>query len=426
MIMDIHQIREQFPILKRKVNGFPLVYFDNAATTQKPRMVVDGMVDFYYNHYANIHRGVHTLSVEASEMVDSARKKVAKFIGADNDNEVIFVRNATEGLNLAMYTIGEELVTSGDNCVVSVMEHHSNLVPWQMLCKKRSAGLRVIEIDESGRLILNGKIKKGDGCDMGGLFDLIDNKTKILALSMVSNVTGVVNPITRIIDKVREEHPGVVIVLDASQAVGHMTVDTGKIGADIIVFSGHKMYGPTGVGVLWGDKKLLNRMKPFLYGGDMISEVKLSGTTFADLPNKFEAGTPAIAEIVGLGYAVDFLGQYGMNIVEQTEMAMFGYLWNKMNELGDKGIVRLIGPKDLESRVALLSFVVEGVHAHDVATYLDSKGIAVRSGQHCAAPLVRSFGELATVRISLSFANTTDEIDYCVEQIMNAYTYFVK
>jgi cysteine desulfurase / selenocysteine lyase len=423
--MDIQKIRDQFPILKREINNKPLVYFDNAATTQKPVRVVESIVDFYYKHNANIHRGVHTLSVEATDMVDKSRKEMADFIGA-NPNEVIFLRNATEALNLIMYTLGEREVRSGDNLVITMMEHHSNLVPWQMLCKKKNAEFRVAEIDEEGKLLLQGKMSKQGDYIVGGIMNLIDSKTKLVVLSMASNVTGVINPIKRIIDEIRKINERVYIVLDASQIVGHMEINVNKTGGDFVVFSGHKMYGPTGVGVLWGKKEILNTMPPFLYGGDMISEVRLSETFFAQIPNKFEAGTPAIAEIVALGEAVRFLQELGMNEINKREQELLDYLFSGLKKLEQKNILKIIGPKNTVEHGALLSFVVSGVHAHDVATYLDSKGIAIRSGQHCAAVLVKSFGEIATARISLCFFNTTQEIDYCIECIEESYNYFVK
>lgn len=418
--MNVLQIREDFPILKREIDGKKLVFLDSAATSQKPKQVIRAMVDYYEKHNANIHRGVYRLSEEATGMVDNARKAIAKFIGA-LEEEVIFVRNASEAVNLLMYTWGEAHIGEGDGVVVSMLEHHSNFVPWQVLVKKKGAQLRVIKINDEGDLVESeGAVERvGSEIDVvvGPLSKLLDKGTKIVALTAVSNALGTKVDLQRVVSLVKEKAPQAIILVDGSQLVPHQRVRVGEMGIDFMVFSGHKMLGPTGIGVLWGKKKLLEEMPPFLYGGDMIGEVTLGKTTWNELPWKFEAGTPHIEGIIGLGAAVNYLSGVGMEKVEEYERELTEYGLEKMGELEEKGVVTIYGPRDAGKRAGVITFNVCGVHPHDTAQVLDSFGIAVRSGQHCAAPVVTSYGVPAMVRASLYLYNTKEELDYLVEKI---------
>ena len=419
-MFDIRKVRADFPILSRKVGDAPLVYLDSAATSQKPKQVLEAINDFYTKHNANIHRGVHTLSAEATAMVDAARGKVAKFINAKTE-EVIFVRNATEGLNLIAYTWGRENIKKGDVVVVSLLEHHSNLVPWQILCEEVGAHLRIIEIDNEGRLILDGagttQLTGKLTVTTGGLASLLDERVKLVAVTAVSNVLGTITPLAEISALIKKKAPQAKLVIDGAQLVPHMKTDVAKLGADFMAFSGHKMLGPTGSGVIWGKKEILEGMKPFLYGGDMIGEVKLTGTTWAGPPSKFEAGTPDIAGIIGLGAAVDYLTNLGMENVREHEKELIGYALGEMGKLEKEGLVTIYGPRSAEERGGVLTFNVKGVHAHDAAQVLDKYGIAVRSGQHCGAPIVERFKEMAMARASFYVYTSKEEIDFLIEKI---------
>ncbi len=420
-MIDVNKIRADFPILERRIGETPLVYLDSAATSQKPRQVLDAINEFYTKHNANIHRGVHTLSAEATAMVDEAREKVAKFVNGRNE-EVIFVRNATEGLNLVVYSWGRANIKKGDVVVVSLLEHHSNLVPWQVICEEVGAQLRVVEIDGQGRLILEerGTTELSDGklaVTTGGLADLLDEKVKLVAVTAVSNVLGTITQLSAIRKQLSARAPQAKLLVDGAQLVPHMPVDVTKLGADFVAFSGHKMLGPTGSGVLWGKREVLSEMKPFLYGGDMIGEVRLAGTSFAGLPNKFEAGTPDIAGIIGLGAAVDYLSDLGMENIREHERELIAYGLLQMEKLEKDGLVTIYGPRNAEERGGVLTFNVVGVHAHDAAQVLDKYGIAVRSGQHCGAPIVERFKELAMARASFYVYTTKEEIDFLIEKI---------
>ena len=420
-MFDTQKIREDFPILERKINKAPLVYLDSAATSQKPKQVLDAINGFYTKHNANIHRGVHTLSVEATKMVDEAREKVARLINAKTD-EVIFVRNATEGLNLVAYSWARQNIKNGDVIVISLLEHHSNMVPWQVICEEVGAHLRVVEVDDEGRLVLEGlgTTELAGGklvVTTGGLSSLLDEKVKLVAVTAVSNVLGTITPMEEVKKLMKRKAPGAKLLVDGAQMVPHMKTDVVKLGADFMVFSGHKMLGPTGSGVLWGKREILNEMKPFLYGGDMIAEVALTGTTFTGLPNKFEAGTPDIAGIVGLGAAVDYLSGLGMDNIREHEKDLIAYALGKMKDLEAEGLVEIFGPRDPNQRGGVLTFNVVGVHAHDVAQVLDKYGIAVRSGQHCGAPIVERFKTLAMARASFYVYTTREEIDFLIEKI---------
>src|SRR3989338_1624040 len=403
-MFDVKKVREDFPILSRKIGGAPLVYLDSAATSQKPRQVLEAIVDFYTKHNANIHRGVHTLSTEATGMVDEDRGKVAKFINAGTE-EIIFVRNATEGLNLVAYSWGRANIKKGDVVIVSLLEHHSNLVPWQILCKEVGAHLRIIEVDDEGKLKL------------GSLEELLDGRVKLVAVTAVSNVLGTITPLAEISALMKKKAAAAKLVIDGAQLVPHMKTDVAKLGADFMAFSGHKMLGPTGSGVIWGKKEILEGMKPFLYGGDIIGEVKLTGTTWAGLPSKFEAGTPDIAGIIGLAAAVDYLTNLGMENFRQNEKELIGYALGKMEKLEKEGLVTIYGPRSAEERGGVLTFNVVGVHAHDAAQVLDKYGIAVRSGQHCGAPIVERFKEMAMARASFYIYTSKGEIDFLIEKI---------
>jgi len=422
-MFDVEKVRNDFPILKRKIHGHDLVFLDSGATSQKPESVLSAMNDYYHNTNANIHRGVYELSSESTRLVDEARGKIAAFIGAKKE-EIIFTRNASESINLVMYSWGKENIGSGDAVLVSRLEHHSNLVPWQELCREKGAELRIIDVDANGNLKMTGDEKKtvtenGLTVRLGSFESLLDDKIKMFAITGASNVLGTRPDIQNMIKRVKRATGEAKVLVDASQMVPHMKVNVNVLGADFLVFSGHKMLGPTGVGVLWGKNEILSKMKPFLFGGDMIGEVKLTGATWADIPSRFEAGTPDIAGIVGLGAAIDYLNKLGMENVQIYEKSLMDYALQKMSVLENEGVIKMYGPKDAEDRGGALPFNITGVHAHDAAQILDSFGIAVRSGQHCAAPLVTGFGVPAMVRVTFYIYNTIGEIDYLVEKIRN-------
>lgn len=419
-MFDIAKVRNDFPILEREINTHPLVYLDSAATSQKPRQVIDSLVDYYENHNANVHRGIHALSEEATSMAEGARKKVADFIGARSEKEVIFVRNASEAINLVMYSWGEENIKRGDVVVVGYQEHHSNLVPWQVLCEKKGAILRVIATDKEGKLVINSNgsdVIEEEGVEIGSLESVLDNQVKLLALTAVSNVLGTVNDMEKIYEMKRRLSADAKFLVDASQSVPHMKVDVKLLKCDFLVFSGHKMLGPTGIGVLWAREEILKEMKPFLYGGDMISEVKLWSSKWNELPWKFEAGTPHIEGMVGMGAAIDYLNDLGMQNVWEHEQGLIKYALEKGKELEEKGWIEIYGPRDYKERGGVFTFNVKGVHAHDSAQVLDSFGIAVRSGQHCGAPITERLGVMATTRASFYVYTTKEEIDFLFEKI---------
>lgn len=396
---DAHAIRRDFPILARQVHGHPLVYLDNAATTQKPQAVIDAIVDYYTSTNANIHRGVHELSMHASRLHDDARRKVKSFLNATDLAEIIFVRGATEGINLVASTFGRQCVGPGDEVLITAMEHHSNIVPWQVLCEQQGARLRVAPIDDRGQL------------QWDKFEQLVGERTKLVAVGHVSNALGTVNPIRDIVDLAHRH--GAAVVVDGAQAAAHMTVDVQDLGCDFYVLSGHKLYGPTGIGALYGRRELLESMPPWQTGGDMISSVTFEHTTYNSLPHKFEAGTPDIAGAIGLGAAIDYLGQLDWQSVFNYEDELLKYATDAVSSIDG---VRIIGTAD-EKR-AVVSFVVEGVHPHDIGTILDFEGIAVRTGHHCAQPVMERLGIPATTRISLGLYNTRDDIDAAVAAIV--------
>ncbi|MBI2599000.1 cysteine desulfurase [Candidatus Curtissbacteria bacterium] len=389
-------LREDFPILSRKVNGKPLVYLDNAATSQKPRQVLEAMDDYWRKHNANVHRGIHTLSVEATERLEDARKKVADFVGVKDAREIVFVRNATEAINLVAYSWGRLNIGRGDEIVLTVAEHHSNFVVWQQLALENGAVLKIVPVDENGEI------------DLAAFKKALTKKTKLVTFFHVSNVLGTVNDVHRLSGIVHRKAPRAVVVVDGAQAVPHMPVNIDSIGCDFYVFTGHKMLGPTGIGVLWGRREFLEAMPPFLFGGEMISKVSLGRSSWNELPWKFEAGTPNIAGAIGLGAAVDYLTALGMGNVRKHEMELTEYALKQLGKIDD---VIIYGSKDSEKRGGVIAFNVGPVHAHDVASILDSEGIAIRSGHHCAQPLMEFLGIESAARASFYIYNTKEEVD---------------
>jgi cysteine desulfurase/selenocysteine lyase len=395
---DVERIREDFPILKQKVHGKPLVYLDNAATSQKPRRVIDTIANYYLSENSNIHRGVHELSQRATEDYEKARVKVQRFLNAAYAHEIIFVRGATEGINLVAQTYGRANVGPGDEVVISAFEHHSNIVPWQILCGEKGAKLRVAPINDDGELI------------MSEFERLLNERTKIVAVGHVSNALGSINPARSIVEIAHRR--GIPVLFDGAQAAPHMHLDVQAIDCDFYALSGHKMYGPTGIGVLYGKTKLLEAMSPYQGGGDMISSVTFEKTTYNVLPYKFEAGTPDIAGVIGLGAAIDYLNEIGMDHIAAHEHDLVLYGTNALRSIPG---VRIIGTA--REKAGVISFVIEGVHPHDVGTVLDQEGIAVRTGHHCAQPVMDRFSVPATSRASFGLYNTRAEIDRLVEGI---------
>ncbi len=392
---------KDFPILKRKFNGKRLVYLDSAATSQKPRRVINALKEFYEKYNANVHRGVYKLSEEATQKYEAARAKIASFVGARAE-EIVFTKNCTEALNLLAYSLGKEL-KAGDEILISQMEHHSNFVPWQQIALERGAKLRFVEITRDGKLNLQ------------NLKQQLNKKTKVVALTHVSNVLGTINPIKSIAETIRKNSKALFVV-DGAQAVGHMPVDVKKLGADFYAFSGHKMLGPLGIGCLYGKRELLEKMKPFLYGGKMIKEVSFAGTTFAEPPYKFEAGTQPIAEVVALGAAVEYIRSIGIEKIEAHDKELLRYALKKLGEIPD---VEIYGPKsqDAKDRGAVISFNIKGVHSHDVATILDSEGVAIRGGHHCCMPLMSILKIPGAARASFHVYNTKEDVDALIAGI---------
>lgn len=400
--LSIENIRKDFPILKRKVrDNKPLVYLDNASTTQKPKQVIDAITNYYNNYNANIHRSVYSIAEEATEAYEKVRDKVAKFLNISKREEIIFVRGTTEGINLVAYAWGRKHIKEGDIIVTTEYEHHSNIVPWQLLVKEKGAKLEYIEINDNGELILDQLDKY-----------LATGKVKLVVFSLMSNVLGTISDAEKIISKCHEA--GVKTLVDAAQAVPHMSVDVTKLGCDFFAFSAHKMLGPTGIGVLWVRKSVLETMDPFHGGGDMIREVHKYETTWNDLPYKFEAGTPNIADVIGFGSAIDYLSQLGMEAVRKHEMELTQYALDKMSQI--KGIV-IYGPKDVSKRGGVISFNFHDVHPHDVATIVDREGIAIRSGHHCAQVLMEKLNVAATNRASFYIYNTKQDVDKLIQSL---------
>lgn len=436
------KIRNQFPFLKRKFRGRSLAYLDNASTTQKPQVVIDAISDVYKNHYANIHRGVYDLSQEATEAYEGVRKKVAKFIGAKDSAEVIFTRNTTESINLLANCLqGPTLpglqgwsLSDGDEILLTEMEHHSNIVPWQLIAGRLTRiNNSQLTIDRKSKIKIKYiPINKGGGLDAGSLDKMVTGKTKILSITLMSNVLGTINDVATIIKKARKICPSLIAIVDAAQAAAHIKLDVDKLGADFVAFSAHKMYGPTGVGVLWGKKTLLDSMPPFMGGGDMILSVGFDETTFNEVPWKFEAGTPSIADVIAFGKAIEFVEGIGFSRIQKHESDLTDYALselskipevkiygasfeNKVSTLRDKPQGRTLF--SMLNRGPVIAFNVDGIHPHDVASILNEEAVAIRSGHHCAQPLMSVLGEVAVCRASFGIYNTIEEVDRLVEGI---------
>ena len=398
MSFEVNKIRQDFPILSQKIYNRPLVYFDNAATTQRPQQVIDALTRTYVEYYGNIHRAAHFLADKATQAYEETREKVRQLINAEAREQIIFTKGATEGINLAAFSYGEAFVGEGDEIIVSEMEHHSNIVPWQLMAARKKAKIVMLPMDDDGRLLV-------EHLDL-----LITNKTKIIAVGHVSNVLGTINPIKQIIEKAHSR--GVHVLIDGAQAVPHMRIDVQALDADFYVFSAHKMYGPNGVGVLYGKKELLDQIPPYQGGGEMISEVSFAGTSFNELPYKFEAGTPNISGVIAFGAAIDYLQNIGLGTVAAVETEILKYATSEMMKIPG---MRIYGTQAAKS--GAISFNVEGLHFFDLGTMLDKFGIAVRTGHHCADPLMDHFGIQGTARVSFAFYNTKEEVDLFIEAL---------
>ena len=394
---NVLKLREQFPILNQSVNGKPLIYLDNAATNQKPLSVINSISSYYETINSNVHRGLHTLSERATEAYEGSREKVRDFINANSTNEIVFVRGTTEGVNLAASTFGKANVNEGDEIIVTEMEHHSNLVPWQNLCREKNAVLKYIQVNEEGELILD------------DLEKLITEKTKIISVVYISNTLGTINPVKEIIETAHRHN--VPVMLDAAQAAPHLKIDVKDLDCDFLAFSGHKIYGPTGIGVLYAKEKFLEEMPPYQFGGEMIKSVSYEQTVYNDLPYKFEAGTPNISGAISLAAAIDFINSTGLEVIAGQEKKLFDHAMNSMNEMGG---IRFIGTA--KEKASVISFLIEGIHPYDTGSILDNLGIAVRTGFHCTQPLIEQRYKLpGTVRASFAVYNTKEEIDIFAE-----------
>ena len=393
---DVQRVRHDFPILWQKVHGKPLVYLDNAATSQKPQVVIDALRRYYEQDNANIHRGVHFLSERATEEYEAARRTVQSFLHAADSSEIIFVRGATEAINLVAQTYGRKHVHAGDEVLITAMEHHSNIVPWQMLCEEKGARLRVVPITDSGELLLE------------NFKELLGPRTKIVSVTHVSNALGTINPIRTMIEMAHREK--IPVLVDGAQAVPHLTVDVQALDCDFYVFSGHKVYGPTGIGILYGKSALLDAMPPYQGGGDMISSVTFEKTIYNKLPYKFEAGTPHIAGAIGLAAAIDYVQNLGMDRVTSYEHELLAYATQAMSVVPG---IRLFGTAP--EKAGVISFLLENIHPHDIGTILDQEGIAIRTGHHCAQPVMQRFDIAATARASFALYNTREEVDALIE-----------
>ena len=395
---NVNKIRNDFPILKQQVNGCPLVYLDNGATSQKPQSVIDAIVNYYSTTNSNVHRGVHTMRQQATDGYEGARAKVRQFINASDDREIIFTRNTTEGINLVAHSYGRQNIGPGDDIIVSNMEHHSNIVPWQMLCEETGANLRVVPIDDAGELLMDEYEK------------MLSSRTKLVSITHVSNALGTILPAAQIA-RMAHAH-GAPILFDGAQAVPHMPVDVQELDCDFYVFSGHKLFGPTGIGILYGKAEYLEAMPPFLGGGEMIKSVTFEKTIYNDLPYKFEGGTPDIAGAIGLGAAIDYVNDLGFDQITAHEDELLRYGTDALSTI--EGL-KIIGTA--EHKAGILSFVMDLAHPHDIGTILDEQGIAVRTGHHCAQPVMQRFQIPATARASLAFYNTKEDIDALVKGI---------
>ncbi len=389
---DIDKIREDFPILTRKINGKPLIYFDNAATAQKPQVVIDAITHYYEYQNANVHRGVHTLSQEMTVEYEKARETIQQHLNAKHPHEIIFTKGATDAINLVAHSFGKKYISAGDEIIVSVMEHHSNILPWQMLCEEKGAVLKVIPINDSGELLMD-EYKK-----------LLNEKTKIVAVTHISNVLGTINPVKEIIDLAHEKN--IAVLIDGAQSVAHTMVDVQKLDCDFYCFSGHKLFGPTGSGVLYGKEKYLNAMPPYQVGGGTIKTVTFEKTEYADLPLKFEAGTPHLAGGIGLAAAINYVNNLGIENIAAYEKELLEYATDELNKIEG---VKIIGTA--KNKASVLSFVVEGIHNYDLGVLLDTQGVAVRTGHHCAQPLLQHYNLQGVIRASFAFYNTKEDVD---------------
>ena len=400
-IFDVNIARELFPILNREVNNKLMVYLDNAATSQKPQSVIDALTNYYSNYNANIHRGIHTLAEEATAAYEATRVTAQEFINAASAEEIIFTRGTTEGINLIAYTWGRQNIHAGDEIIISGMEHHSNIVPWQILCEEKKAILKIIPVTDDGEL------------DLDEYKNLLSSKTKLVSIVHVSNALGTVNPVKEIIDAAH--HFGAVVMVDGAQSTVHLDIDVQKMNCDFFAFSGHKVYGPTGIGVLYGKKEILERMPVFMGGGEMIKEVTFAKTTYNDLPYKYEAGTPNIADTIALRTALDFITETGKVFVRKHENELLEYATEQMEAIPG---LKIIGKA--KEKVSLVSFVIKNIHPQDIGVLLDNQGIAVRTGHHCTQPLMARFGIPGTVRASFAMYNTKEEIDRLVTGLQKA------
>ncbi len=396
--MSFKNIKKDFPILEQKVNGKNLVYLDSAATTQKPKEVINSLNNYYKETNSNIHRGVHTLSQKATEKYEKARVMIANFIDATSSKEIIFVRGATEAVNLVASSYVKPLLMENDEIIISQMEHHANIVPWQMVCEEKKAKLKIIPIDENGELIIN------------KFNELINKKTKFISLNHVSNSLGTINPIKKIIDMAHQKN--IKIMIDGAQAVQHLEISMKDIDADFYCFSGHKMYAPTGIGILYGKKELLEQMPPYQGGGDMIKSVTFEKTTYNDIPNRFEAGTPNISGAIALGKAIEYINKIGISNINKHEEDLLNYATSKLKKINK---VKIIG--EAKEKAAVISFIIEGIHPHDIGTIMDSHGIAIRAGHHCTQPIMDFYNVPATARASFAIYNTKEDVDELVKAI---------
>jgi cysteine desulfurase/selenocysteine lyase len=399
--LDVYAIRRQFPVLNREVKGKSLVYLDNAATSQKPQVVIDALVNYYSNYNANIHRGIHTLAEEATLAFENTRDAVQQFINAESREQIIFTRGTTEGINLVAYTWGRQNIKAGDEIIISTMEHHSNIVPWQILCEENGATLKIIPISDEGELLMNEYEK------------LVSPKTKLVSIVHVSNALGTVNPVKQMIDVAHKA--GAVVLVDGAQSAVHLDIDVLEMDCDFFVFSSHKLYGPTGVGVLYGKKHLLESMPVFNGGGEMIKEVTFEKTTYNELPYKYEAGTPNIADTIALKTALDFIHKTGKEKIRRHEEELLAYVTVQLEQIPG---LKIIGKA--KEKVSVVSFVIDGIHPQDIGILLDNRGIAVRTGHHCAQPLMNRFGITGTVRASFAVYNTKEEIDELIIGLQKA------
>lgn len=396
--MNQKQIIDQFPILKQKINQFPFVYFDNAATSQKPQMVIDRLVNYYSNFNSNIHRGVHKLSQQATDAYEHARMSVQEFIHASSSKEIIFTKGTTDSINLLAFSLGETFILEGDEIIVSELEHHSNIVPWQMLCERKKAILRVIPVTDEGELRMDEFVK------------LLNKQTRLVAIGHVSNALGTVNPVKEIIDLAHKNNS--LVLIDGAQAVAHLKVDVQQLDCDFYAFSSHKMYGPMGVGVLFGKKELLEQLHPYQGGGEMIESVSFEKTTYNSLPFKFEAGTPNVADVLGFEAAIEFIQNEGIENLAAFENEVLSYASSELEKIGR---ITIVGKA--QNKAGVLSFLIEGIHPYDAGTILDQLGIAVRTGNHCAEPIMKRMGIRGTIRASFAAYNTKDEVDRMVRAI---------